>query len=196
MASNINSGGEVNSDYPVAGQDNDSQGFRDNFSKVKANFTASKTEIETLQSETAKLNVANNFLGNNISGANFINNSEAYYPGGTISTSQHINFSNGGHQEFTAGADITLTLTAWPATTKTGTLRIYVKADSTQRTITFASNAGAGIIKRNANWPTANNTAVIDYKALVGDQEKVFVFEFTSYDAGANVYADYIGLFQ
>ena len=51
MASNINSSGELNDEYPVAGQDNDSQGFRDNFSKVKANFTASKSEIETLQSE-------------------------------------------------------------------------------------------------------------------------------------------------
>ena len=30
MASNINDTG-VNSNYPVAGQDNDSQGFRDNF---------------------------------------------------------------------------------------------------------------------------------------------------------------------
>ena len=30
MASNINDTG-VNKDYPVAGQDNDSQGFRDNF---------------------------------------------------------------------------------------------------------------------------------------------------------------------
>ncbi len=196
MASNINSGGELNEDYPVAGQDNDSQGFRDNFSKAKANFTAAKAEIETLQSETAKLNVANNFLGNNIQGANFINNSEAYYPGGTISTSQNVNYSNGGHQEFTLGADITLTLTEWPVTTKTGKLRVYVKADSTQRTITFASNAGAGTIKRNSNWPTSNNTATIEYKAQISDEEKVFVFEFTSYDAGANVYADYIGMFQ
>ena len=34
MASNINETG-VNKDYPVAGQDNDSQGFRDNFNIIK-----------------------------------------------------------------------------------------------------------------------------------------------------------------
>ena len=47
MASNINDTA-VNSDYPIAGVDNDSQGFRDNFSTIKTNFVAAKAEIETL----------------------------------------------------------------------------------------------------------------------------------------------------
>ena len=34
MASNINSDA-IDKDYPVAGQDNDSQGFRDNFNTIK-----------------------------------------------------------------------------------------------------------------------------------------------------------------
>ena len=75
MASNINDTG-VNKDYPVAGQDNDSQGFRDNFNIIKNNFVAAKSEIETLQTKSAKLNVANDFLTNNISNANLINNSQ------------------------------------------------------------------------------------------------------------------------
>ena len=41
---------------------------------------------------------------------NFINNSYAYFAGGTVNTSQNVNYSNGGHQTFTVGADITLTL--------------------------------------------------------------------------------------
>ena len=57
-SSSINETG-VNAEYPVAGQDNDSQGFRDNFSILKTNFVAAKTEIEELQDITAKLNVAN-----------------------------------------------------------------------------------------------------------------------------------------
>ena len=59
MASNINETG-VNKDYPIAGQDNDSQGFRDNFTVIKDNFVAAKSEIETLQTNTAKLNADNN----------------------------------------------------------------------------------------------------------------------------------------
>ena len=39
MASNINSTG-VDATFPIAGQDNDSQGFRNNFNTIKNNFTA------------------------------------------------------------------------------------------------------------------------------------------------------------
>jgi hypothetical protein len=35
--------------YPVAGQDNDTQGFRDNFSKINKAFTATSLEITNLQ---------------------------------------------------------------------------------------------------------------------------------------------------
>ena len=79
MASNINDTG-VNKDYPVAGQDNDSQGFRDNFNVIKDNFVAAKSEIETLQTTTAQgvtytppaegaTISTNDFLGNTVKGA-------------------------------------------------------------------------------------------------------------------------------
>ena len=64
MASNINDTG-INRDYPVAGQDNDSQGFRDNFSIIKDNFVATKAEIETLQSTTAQGVTYNSETGTN-----------------------------------------------------------------------------------------------------------------------------------
>ena len=48
MASNINSDA-IDALYPVAGQDNDSQGFRDNFSTIKNSLATAKTEITTLQ---------------------------------------------------------------------------------------------------------------------------------------------------
>ena len=50
MASNIVPG-NVDGTYPKAGQDNSSQGFRDNFSSIKNNFTEAKTEIEALQTD-------------------------------------------------------------------------------------------------------------------------------------------------
>ena len=48
MASNIVPG-NVDGTFPVAGKDNSSQGFRDNFTAIKNNFTNAKTEIESLQ---------------------------------------------------------------------------------------------------------------------------------------------------
>ena len=122
MASNINDTG-VNSEFPIAGQDNDSQGFRDNFSTIKSNFVAAKSEITTLQTKTAQgvsytagandqPNV-NDFNASTLQNANLENITEtAFVPGSVVNTSQNVNLNNGAHQEFTVGADITLTLSS------------------------------------------------------------------------------------
>ena len=52
MASNIN---PVNIDitYPIAGQDNDTKGFRDNFTNIKNNFSVAAKEITNIQTTLA-----------------------------------------------------------------------------------------------------------------------------------------------
>ena len=55
---NINS---INVAYPVAGQDNDSQGFRDNFRSIAVALSTASSEITSLQLTTAKLNSTNDF---------------------------------------------------------------------------------------------------------------------------------------
>lgn len=52
MASNIN---PTNIDilYPIAGQDNDTQGFRTNFANILGNFATAKAEITDLQNVVA-----------------------------------------------------------------------------------------------------------------------------------------------
>jgi hypothetical protein len=41
----------INGNYPIAGQDNDSQGFRDNFTNTRNNLVFTKSEIEDLQNK-------------------------------------------------------------------------------------------------------------------------------------------------
>ena len=67
---------------------------------------------------------------------------------------------------------------------------MYINNDGTQRTVTFNSNAGAGTLKLISNWPGSGNSATIDTP-----NTRTYVFEFTSYDAGATVWANYIGYF-
>ena len=45
--------------FPVAGKDNDSQGFRDNFTVIHDNFQYAKGEIEALQLNNAVKNGPN-----------------------------------------------------------------------------------------------------------------------------------------
>ena len=63
MASNIVPA-NVDGTYPKAGQDNTSQGFRDNFSAIKNNFTEAVSEIEDLQTNKASTNANVNFSDN------------------------------------------------------------------------------------------------------------------------------------
>ncbi len=68
MSSNINPN-NINGNFPVAGQDNDSQGFRDNFTNILNNFSFAATEITDLQNSVT--NIQNVVQSNG--------NVEAYY---------------------------------------------------------------------------------------------------------------------
>ena len=52
MSSNINPN-NIDGTYPIAGQDNNSQGFRDNFTQTKVNFQYAADEINDLQDLSA-----------------------------------------------------------------------------------------------------------------------------------------------
>ena len=47
--------------YPVAGVDNDTQGFRDNFNTIKAALTVAKTELSDFKNHGVRKDVSNTF---------------------------------------------------------------------------------------------------------------------------------------
>ena len=195
MASNIDSA-SINALYPVAGQDNDSQGFRDNFSTIKSNFTAAKSEIEALQTNTAKKNEANNFLGFDQSGANFVNTTKKLHPAsGTVINSQNVNFPNGHYQEFTIGGNVTLTLTDWPADNKVGEIRVLLKNDGQSREVTWATDVG-NIVKYDNDFPHKSSASADKGIVTITNDQNPMIFDFFTVDGGATVFAKYIGIFS
>lgn len=54
----------IDTAYPIPGRDNDSQGFRDNFSVIKTALQVATNEISALQSGKADLTAASNFSNN------------------------------------------------------------------------------------------------------------------------------------
>jgi hypothetical protein len=64
MTSQINTNG-INTNYPVPGQNNSSQGFRDNFAQIKTNINTAATEITDLQSKVVLKAALNNSVLNN-----------------------------------------------------------------------------------------------------------------------------------
>jgi len=115
MASSIVPG-DIDATYPKAGQDNSSQGFRDNFNGIKNNFTYAKSEIEALQTNKASLNASSDFANNEILRAKFKNTSETVYAHGTVSSgSITLNHNNGHYQTATITADTTFAFLNFPS---------------------------------------------------------------------------------
>ena len=185
--------------YPVAGQDNDSQGFRDNFSNIKNTLTKVKTDLSAIDGTTAQ-GVAhsvddgvhtNDFNGNIIQEAKLIATTETIYPIGDVSTSQNINWSSGNYQNITVANSITLTLTSWPdhdaAKPKLAKLRLRLKSDNTGgRTVTWS--AGGGDLKYASDWPTPFT--------LPTDENQHLIVDFWTEDGGSTIYAEYVGQFE
>lgn len=176
----------IDATYPVAGQDNNSQGFRDNFNIIKNNFATAKSEITTLESNTAKLNANNNFNSNEVSGALFKGNFTKSHDAGTVSNNVNISLTNGNFQTIVVGSNVTLTLDDWSQTNNAlESVVIHVTKAGGDRTVTWATNGGS--IKTDSNFP---NPFTIDSTT---DPK---VVEFYSYDKGVTVFARYIGQFS
>jgi hypothetical protein len=69
MASNINPN-NIDQTFPIAGQDNDSQGFRDNFTNIKTNLGYAQAELSDLQAKGIfKTALTGTTLDNNMGGS-------------------------------------------------------------------------------------------------------------------------------
>jgi len=108
--------GNISTSFPVAGQDNSSQGFRDNFSAIKTNFIESKTEIEDLQTNKANTNASSDFTDNEVTRAKLKDTSETIYAHGSVSSGNvSLNHENGHYQTLTITADTTFEFLNFPS---------------------------------------------------------------------------------
>jgi hypothetical protein len=114
MASQINYN-IIDGTYPVAGQDNSSQGFRDNFTNIKNNFESAYEEITDLQNKVILASPLNNGTFNNNLQGNLITNAqmqgirEKYFNvGNAVSGSVSVNFDTGTFQTMTLAGSTTI----------------------------------------------------------------------------------------
>ena len=137
MSSNINPN-NIDTTYPVAGQDNDSQGFRDNFNAIKNNFTEAKSEITDLQDNKASLNASSDFANNEVIRAKFKNTSETVYAHGSMGSGDvTLNHNNGHYQTLTITADTTFSIINFPASGTLGRIVLDLTVQPSATNITF-----------------------------------------------------------
>ena len=159
-SSSINS--NINDNFPVAGQDNDTQVFRDNFNTIKTSLAAAKTEINEILGAAARVDNDNDFGLNVIQNAVLQYNREQKWNGGAPSVSPiSIDFENGSYQIYIINHSATMQFTQFPGdpaysaeVTPIGvgkvTLELY--SDGSPRVLSFSTSAGT-VIKKDASFP-------------------------------------------
>jgi hypothetical protein len=180
MASNINPN-NIDTTYPIAGQDNDSQGFRDNFTNIKTNFTYAESEIDDLQSKVLlKSALTGASLDNDLAGA-LLENAKLqgvrYTKVDSASTTGNVSvdFSAGQmHKVGTITGNVTLGFSNIPSAGNYAewTVELTPNATPTLYTVTLPSAVSVGNTKvQNAtnNVITYTDTGSVAYKFATWD---------------------------
>lgn len=155
----------INENFPVPGQDNDTQVFRDNFDTIKRSLRTAKDEITDLQDNAARKDEDNDFdkkqlrnlvLGKtsvqlkNYNNDSFLENSE-----------QEINFELGIHHVLRTATNINLKFVGLPGDpnisvadllTGMGKITLELYGDGTPRIVTF--NQPNGAVTKFSNFPS------------------------------------------
>ena len=176
--------GNIDGTFPKAGQDNSSQGFRDNFSAINTNFTEAKTEIEALQTNKASLDASSDFADNEVTRAKFKDTSETIYAHGTTGGSIVLNHTNGHYQTITTNASITLSFTNLPATATLGRIILDITYGLVAHTITIPS---AVIVADNVTGGDGSSDTI-----TITNTGR-YLYEFLTPDNGATILMHQIG---
>lgn len=125
----------ININFPVSGEDNDTQGFRTNFARIQSALTVASEEITTIQLNAVNLSDTNDF-GNNVAKRIALQaSSEVVYNAGSISNVVTVDYALGSYQTFilTPGS-YTLTVVNWPPTENCGSIKLDIRPTTTSTT--------------------------------------------------------------
>lgn len=199
MTSAINPN-DINGNYPVAGQDNNSQGFRDNFTNTKTNFQYAADEITEIQNKAVfksaitGQSLNNDMLGNPISNVVLNNARVSVVQNATVAniivSSTNPAVPAGGYQVVTTPVygNVNLNITSWPAAGSYATVRVQLPVPNIAN-VTMGSGIGSGVASTSLRYIKGyqgNNIVKIDTTANAN--ANVIVFEFSSYDGGSTIF--------
>jgi hypothetical protein len=184
MTSQINPN-NIDGAYPVAGQDNNSHGFRDNFTNTATNFQYAAAEITDLQNKAilksalTGTTLNNNMLGNGLSNAVLSDMALATVQLGTLSNNIPINYITGQVYTVTAGNNISLQFTNWPDAGNYGWLQVQITITDPADTVTFP----AAVSVNTQGVQGLNTTTNVMTFAAAG----TYTFEFSTINGGTAI---------
>jgi len=187
MTSSINPN-NINGAYPVAGQDNNSEGFRINFTNTSTNFDYAAQEITDLQSKVivssqltggAALTTQNNMLNSPLTNALVSNFAYTTAGIGTVSGAFTVNYTAGHYQTVTLGASSSLGFTNFPISGQLGIVNLQVTVSNTAYTLTLPTSVSVNTTGVQGLDP---NTNIMEFSAT-----GVYGFTFTTNNGGTTI---------
>jgi hypothetical protein len=176
--------------YPVAGQDNNTIGFRQNFASIQTNFQYAKEEITALQANTVQAGgtVFNDLNGAVLYDAKLQNQSYAYLDLTNSAPNANVNYAVATFQSLTANAATTVTFSNIPPAGNTAVITLSINATAANTIATpysvsianvNAGNTNTGIIGLSGNtlsFPRTNSNVagVHTYQLITSDQGGTF----------------------
>ena len=175
----------IDGTYPIAGQDNNSQGFRTNFTNTSTNFEYAAQEITALQTNAVlKSALTGTTLDNDMNGSLLFNAqtqqiTQTLVPLGPVTTTATVSYAAGSCFTLTTGGSITLAFTNLPASGVFADWAVTVTVASTAHTVTLPT-----AVTVNAQGIQGLNTStnVITFAAT-----GIYTFVFSTTDGGSNI---------
>lgn len=190
MTSRINFN-NIDGGYPVAGQDNDSQGFRDNFTNIKNNLRYASEELGDLQSKVLlKSALTGTVLQNDLNYAPLYRAklkapAHEYRNLGVLTGSIVVSYLDADVQRITTSGPLVLSLLDFPATGTYGMIRLWMTiqfaAGQTSAAVNFPATVTYGLNKITGLTVETNGTKTVTFSAA-GD----YMFELSTADGGVN----------
>ena len=176
--------GNIDGTFPIAGQDNSSQGFRDNFTAIKNNFTTASTEITNLQANKASTDANTSFNDKVVSRATLKDTAETVYAHGTVSSGTlTLNHENGNFQTVTITGNVSFAFSNFPTSGTLGRIVLLTTVSSGVTALTMPS-----AVKKATN-VTGSDGSSVTVNPGVGR----YMWEFMTTDAGTTVYMHQLG---
>jgi hypothetical protein len=189
----------INKDFPIAGQDNDSVGFRNNFAATQTALHTAHDEITALQTNSVLVAnlatnapVVNNMLGSAIFNATFAQFNGIFYDAGTVSgLAVNVDLNNGPIQKFTitqgtSGSPTVLTFINWPPAGTWATVRLMLVTSA-------VSPCNYNVVFQTANSGTIKTATGFTSPLVVPTSGKYEMVEAWTVDHGQNVFVKSIG---
>lgn len=153
---------KIDQQFPVAGQDNDTQGFRSNFQNIYQAIYNTDLDLQTQKINTARLNATSDFAFTGTIKRAVILNS-GFSAENIAPVNGTIDYSLGSYHKSSITGNTTFEVTNWPPNGIYGSLRLEV-APVTSSTMIINFSAGSGTLIKDGNdvipYTSVNNTPI------------------------------------